>query len=257
MSDKTNIGIVKLIELMDFDLSRIFVDFDSVSFEEPSTDNISEYEFLEYAEMDLKDDTPQGLVNALSNAKRAIDCKVEKVIKWFGLRSRQNFPQKLETLRELGLVAPRIVNKVVKARNYLEHEFKPPEQEQVLDAVDVATLFILLIDKMLQYFPERIRIGTILSDRSQIVFDKQLIAEFNDSKKQFELKGFVYNGEIPKHFDWLEHRQNYKEIGSSILTPSDKQYKILIQLALLESSQYIEPNDHILEYLEMLSEKNA
>ena len=43
-------------------------------------------------------------------------------------------------LTEIGVVAPRIVTKVVRARNYLEHEYRKPEKEQVEDAVDVTTL---------------------------------------------------------------------------------------------------------------------
>jgi len=256
MSEKNNIEVDKLIELLSFDLSRIFVDFDNDAFEEPPLD-ISEYEFLEFAENDLKDTGAHGLVNALSNAKRAIDCKVDKVLMAFGFRSKQNFPEKIETLREIGLVAPRIINKIVRTRNYLEHEFKTPEQDLVFDAVDIATLFILLTDKTLQFFPRSIRIGTILPDRNQIIFDRLIIANFDYEKKRFLLTGSIYEGEFPKNFDMLNDYKKYKEVGVSILTPQDERYKILIQLALLESNQYVEPNDHILEFVEILSAKRA
>jgi hypothetical protein len=39
-------------------------------------------------------------------------------------------------------VAPRILNKIVRLRNMLEHEFHLPKKTEVEDAVDVATLFL-------------------------------------------------------------------------------------------------------------------
>ena len=50
--------------------------------------------FLEYAENDLESNTEAGNVNALTNAKRAIDCQIEQLIKALGLKKQSNFPKK-------------------------------------------------------------------------------------------------------------------------------------------------------------------
>lgn len=103
---------------------------------------VSPHEYLRYAELDLLTGGNHGIVNALSNAKRAIDCQVTNILQGFGLVIPKQFPTKLEKVAALGLVAPRIVRKIVRLRNLLEHEFNSPQLAEVEDAVDVATLFI-------------------------------------------------------------------------------------------------------------------
>lgn len=99
-------------------------------------------EYLKFAETDLSVGGRHGYVNALSNAKRAIDCQVTNILQGFGLSIPNQFPAKLEKISALGLVAPRIVKKIVRLRNLLEHEFHNPNMSEVEDAVDIATLFI-------------------------------------------------------------------------------------------------------------------
>jgi len=73
-------------------------------------------DFLKFAEEDLKGSSDRCLVNALSNVKRGIDCRVEALLFIFGLSKisqteRWGFPRKLESLVEIGLLAPKILNK--------------------------------------------------------------------------------------------------------------------------------------------------
>jgi hypothetical protein len=56
--------------------------------------------FLLFAEKDLLQDDVRGLVNGLSNAKRAIDCQVEKLFACLGLPSARSFPKKMGLLME-------------------------------------------------------------------------------------------------------------------------------------------------------------
>lgn len=107
---------------------------------------IKAVEYLRYAEEDLLEETTRGLVNALSNAKRALDARVESVLIAFGLYSlakegRWSVPRKLERLSSLGIVTPRVLAKLNRARNLIEHEFHKPTAEQVKDFVDVVALF--------------------------------------------------------------------------------------------------------------------
>ena len=52
------------------------------------------------------------------------------------------FPSKMKELNQVGVVAPRILRKINKTRNLLEHEYTLPSKEKVEDAMDVAILFI-------------------------------------------------------------------------------------------------------------------
>jgi hypothetical protein len=86
-------------------------------------------------------------INCLSNCKRAIDSQVDRLIGRLGFlplarTKRWTIPKKLEFVSQSGVVAPRILHNVNKVRNRLEHDFAPPSQQQVEDALDVAMLFI-------------------------------------------------------------------------------------------------------------------
>ena len=123
------------------------VRFDSNSFSTvPVSFPVSPQEYLSFAEEDLKDLPPRGTVNALSNAKRALDSRVDSVLIAFGMLSaakakQWSVPKKLSQLERLGVMTPRILTKLNRARNLIEHEFHKPSHEQVEDFVDVVSLF--------------------------------------------------------------------------------------------------------------------
>lgn len=125
--------------------------------------DISPEEFLDYAEKDLSSNYPHSKVNALSNIKRAIDCQIDTLLFAFGLyetsrRKNWNFPEKINVLKESGIILPRILEKINKKRNLLEHEYKSPEVEEVEDALDVAMLFIVYTQKFTHGFINEIGI---------------------------------------------------------------------------------------------------
>lgn len=104
-------------------------------------------QFLEFARTDVGENTQRSRVNALSNVKRAIDCRFDAMLFAFGLysiskREDWNFPKKAKVLVEAGVVAPRILTRINKERNKLEHEFKVPSRREVEDSLDVAHLFL-------------------------------------------------------------------------------------------------------------------
>ncbi|HBB29642.1 MAG TPA: hypothetical protein DC000_10445 [Clostridiales bacterium] len=115
-------------------------------------------EYLSFMEKDIKDNTKHGLINALSNAKRALDCQIESLLYIFCLKNysdknRFNIPKKIEILNSIGIIAPRILNKINKVRNTVEHDFYCPSEEEVQDFADVIMLFNSYTDKYLYSFP--------------------------------------------------------------------------------------------------------
>jgi hypothetical protein len=107
--------------------------------------DITPSKFLKYAEYDLAAKYDHYLVNSLSNTKRAIDCQLDSLLIAFGLSERAKrwrFPEKINYLNSIGIISPRILNKINKKRNLLEHEYKNPNEEEVEDALDVALLFV-------------------------------------------------------------------------------------------------------------------
>lgn len=111
-------------------------------------------QFLEFAEYDLNNEYSHHLVNSLSNIKRAIDCQLDSLLFVFGLfkkskKGRWNFPKKIDCLNKIGIISPRILERINQKRNLLEHEYKIPKKGQVVDALDVAILFKAYTEKFL------------------------------------------------------------------------------------------------------------
>lgn len=227
MDIEKELSLSELLNLMEFDLSRLYIDRSSLECLEYNFE-IQPSEFIKYAELDIQEISNHGLVNALSNAKRAIDCQVDSVLGCFGLLSRRNFPQKMEILSKMGIIAPRIVNKVVKARNYLEHEFRQPEREQVEDAVDIATLFCTSLDKELRNFHSDFYLGTIVEgvyDEGEPFHDKWIDIGFDSRKINIEISGLIFT-EVPTPVS-----RKARRIKSAIVQPQQQEYIDLLKLA--------------------------
>jgi len=110
---------------------------------------ISPIEFLTLAEDDFERGGLSALVNATTNVKRAIVSQLDQLLISFGYSSlRWNVPKKIERLRALGLLAPRLLRKIVDMRNILEHEYATPELEKVEEALDIASLFVMSASAM-------------------------------------------------------------------------------------------------------------
>lgn len=113
-------------------------------------------DFMRFAIRDLKDTTEErSLVNALSNIKRAIDCRTASLLCFFGVYDKSkkedwNFPQSTDFLLKVGVLAPNILRKINKKRNELEHDFKKPIHEEVTDFLDIAQLFFAFTDQLLK-----------------------------------------------------------------------------------------------------------
>jgi hypothetical protein len=187
-------------------------------------------EFLKFAEFDLQQGTTQGLANALTNAKRAIDCQVDTILGCFGLLSRRNFPQKINILSEIGIVAPRILNKVVKTRNYLEHDFKKPNLEQVEDAVDIATLFVILVEQTLLNFCENFIVSVHLDGHDDMSFprvERWICINYDTEKRQFVLDGATVDIQTTS-----ESQEIAYVVEPTIIRPKEKGYIELVKLAI-------------------------
>ena len=116
--------------------------------------SLSAEDFLDFAEMDIKGDNVKDIINALSNAKRSIENRMDLLLYAFGydLNEKLNFPSKLEELNKLGIIAPRILKKINKIRNLLEHNYEKPDKEKVEDSIDIAILFIEYTNKFVYDF---------------------------------------------------------------------------------------------------------
>ncbi|MDN5274826.1 MAG: hypothetical protein JWP06_727 [Candidatus Saccharibacteria bacterium] len=122
---------------------------------------VSEYEFMRYALTDLdgakerKADNLGSLGNAVTNAKRAMHCRIDRIFSFWGLAAvarskRWDFPRKLDKLGEGGVVTPSLLRRLNAYRNKAEHEYEKPDMESVEDFVDTVLLFLEASEKYLQ-----------------------------------------------------------------------------------------------------------
>ncbi len=123
-------------------------------------------EYLKYSKQDLKDKSNKGLINALSNAKRSIDCLIEATLMGLNINIKNNIPKEamefsnsilegedkniqpsqLKLFCALGFAPSFLISEVRELRNKIEHDFEIPERNDVKKAIEVAELLIETVD---------------------------------------------------------------------------------------------------------------
>jgi hypothetical protein len=113
---------------------------------------VSPEEFLDAAEF-AYERGESGYGDAVGNAQRAIRCQVDAVVAMLGFDLRKmKIKRKIELFHEIGLLAPRLLNRVSEPRNLLEHAYRRPTQVQVGEALDIAALFIEATSRTMHNF---------------------------------------------------------------------------------------------------------
>ena len=237
LPDIPKMSVKQLINAMNLDKDSLIILFDSADQLKYDLE-INPSEFIQYAEQDLLDDSPRGLVNALTNSKRAIDSEIDKTLHCFGINSKsKNFPQKVDLIKKLGFIAPRILSKVVSRRNYLEHEYVKPDKGQVEDAIDIANLFIMTIDGKLRLFTTSFLIINELPedhelyDLKKAIYDnaeKELFFQFYEKEKRFYIRGKIIDLDST-YKDWRGLPITF--IGEAEVTRENACYLPLISIA--------------------------
>lgn len=139
-------------------------------------------EYLSFAERDLAIGDEHHLINALTHSKRALDSQVEVLLLGFGLRAKAKrehlgIPAKLELIKNIGIVAPRILNKFNRSRNLIEHEFAAPSKQEVEDFVDVVTLFLAATKIFITEFPKEAEFMDDMGDESTFGITVKVVDE--------------------------------------------------------------------------------
>ena len=115
---------------------------------EKNQSEVSPKDYLKFSISDLNSSDPKhAAINAVSNCKRAIDRQLDLLIDRLGYsiiskKKKWNVPTKIKFIKDSGVVAPRILERINTLRNKLEHDHKVPTLEDAQNAVDVALLFI-------------------------------------------------------------------------------------------------------------------
>ncbi len=119
-------------------------------------------DFLRFGTEDIASKSLRGYVNAISNAKRAMDCQIERMTSALGFAPTQlrvqlgkslvrmiegraaptHLPFVYRFLESLGAFTPSLVDRVRLLRHDVEHRFQRPTRRKATEAVEIATLFV-------------------------------------------------------------------------------------------------------------------
>lgn len=163
-------------------------------------------DFLRFAKNDFSEKNDNGLINSLTNAKRAIDCQIDSAFTYYGIKydklpkvsneivkCRQdidnNLPFKLQLITALDFAPSYLASKVRGLRNKLEHFYQKPNEKEVKDSIELAELFILAVESKTKI----IETGFIITDFDNfkgavndvgyyIKYDNYLAVELQDGK---------------------------------------------------------------------------
>jgi len=152
MAAEQHLGIEHIVSTLKKEGCTCWVRYNKLKLQE-----IGPWEFFSFAREDLKEDSERGRVNALSNAKRAIECRADELItllnfRYFALKHPWGLRYKLEVLKTLAISAPDVLIQLITSkRNLLEHEYvRPRDVEQVKYVADIVELFLKASDSYIE-----------------------------------------------------------------------------------------------------------
>jgi hypothetical protein len=146
--------------------------------------DISPLEYLAFAKENFLLKNKKGLIDAISNAKRAIDCQIDSIISVLGydykqFDNRKSYPltkefindfyngitsngitEKIKLLNILNLMPTFLISKIRNLRNNVEHEYILPVFEEVQEALEIAELFIYSSNKKISDTNRLIYLGS-------------------------------------------------------------------------------------------------
>lgn len=161
--------------------------------------DISPVDFLCQAEEDFARGGLSASVNCISNSKRAIIGQVDQVLLSFGYECRRwDTERKLNKLKELGLLAPTVLRKLVDARNLLEHEYKSPSAEQIEDYLDIAAIFVLGVSSQFHPFSDEISINFTRENKLVGGLDFGIEKRRLEGRVMYSAYGYVYDSEFKR-----------------------------------------------------------
>ncbi|MGF9697832.1 hypothetical protein [Paenibacillus sp. MABNR03] len=111
-------------------------------------------DYLEFAENQLIEGTPEALINCISNLKRAVDCQTDTFLYTLSLfdtfrRRNLKFEKKLELISSIGVFNSTSLAKLNKIRNKMEHEYALPQIDEIDLYFDLVSAFVSNLESVI------------------------------------------------------------------------------------------------------------
>ncbi len=152
-------------------------------------------EYLKFAREDILSDSSRGLINSVTNAKRAIDCQIDNFIYLLGylnkdfnlihtelikklashcLHKEIKKLNKLDFLLALDIAPTNLIAEMRRLRNKAEHQYTIPLKKEAQNIIDLAYFLIRTI-KTIQFYD-----GFQISiEKNNEVFNKRIYIQYD------------------------------------------------------------------------------
>lgn len=172
--------------------------------------------YLEFARKDFEEsDGERSLINSVGNAKRAFHKSVETLCENLGLgiinkKNIISFDTKLRHIAKCGILSARILSRLNKTRNKVEHDYYTPSPTEVEDYLDIVELFLFAMDRALERFPTEIEFELINCDNQNNKHNLPINFKFQINLKSMDFWLTHNNDTIekklsdPDYFTWLK-----------------------------------------------------
>ena len=162
----------ELIQISKIDFTKAIIQVDtgtrlSCDFE------VSPQEYINFSKIDFRKKDKHGKINALTNAKRAIDCQIDRILKSLGYEfedfpkylddfstffceteEEKSLPMKLKIIVAFGMAPCRLISDIRNLRNKIEHDYIVPNEQEVKNSIEIAELFCNATEKKLMDYWE-------------------------------------------------------------------------------------------------------
>lgn len=154
--------------------------------------DVTAEDFLQQAEDDFELGGNSVFLNAVPNAKRAIQAQIDEVLNALGYKIKNyDFHKRLALFGDLGFVAPRILKRVNDARNILEHEYMAPSPAQIEEAIDLAVLFVGATKRHCERWDHKCAVGNGDDQIDEFDFSREISVRFDRENKCLRLEGLI------------------------------------------------------------------
>lgn len=194
--------------------------------------DISSEEFLDFAENAIASETKEGIINAVSNLKRALDCEMDMFFESINIKrifDKKNlkFEKKTQFLANIGLFPIQTINKLNFMRNKREHEYKVPEIYDLHTYYELVWSIVKILDLYLELlYTEEINLELYIENNKYYF------------KMKYDIKKCAFEFEI---IDWSKgKKREQKRLNVSLKNQGDADDFIKAFNIYLLSIQYFD-----------------
>ena len=168
-----------------------------------------------YHSLNGESEKTNELISCVSNLKRALDSQIECFLYVYSISQstrRLNFSsnQKLSFIANVGIFSSRTINRFIKLRNKVEHEFRKPVVKDIEALYDLIMAAVSLLKNAISK-------RSLINYNADIGLDEESIigrfsAEYSDDPVAVKIRYTIFEKPVSKKDDWNEFNAEKRKI---------------------------------------------